>query len=50
MNKTTQFERCGKCGRWGLIEYLESEQKHQCPINKNMWIPKRFKNGKHEYE
>lgn len=44
------FKRCDKCGRWEPIEYLDNEQKHQCPINKNMWITKRFKDGNHEYE
>lgn len=47
---TKDFQRCGKCGRWEPIKYLKNEQRHVCSINKNMRIPKRFKDGKHEYE
>ena len=47
---TKHFQRCSKCGRWEPKEYLENEQKHECPINKNMWIPKKFENGEHIYK
>jgi hypothetical protein len=47
---TKEFQRCSKCGRWEPKNYLNNEQKHVCPINKNEWVPKRFTDGKHIYE